>query len=98
MKTLKKILKVLLITILTIVVLFGIYFIYVLKAYYRLDDNLDLDVVSTTDSYEICRTGEEYTIGSYNIGFGAYTPEFSFFMNGVYQRFFTRISIISQAR
>ena len=82
MKTLKKILKALLITIITIVVLFGIYFIYVLKAYYRLDDNLALDVVSTTDSYEICRTGEEYTIGSYNIGFGAYTPEYSFFMNG----------------
>ena len=82
MKTLKKILKVLLITILTIVVLFGIYFIYVLKAYYRLEDNIVLDVVSTTDSYEICSTGEEYTIGSYNIGFGAYTPEYSFFMNG----------------
>ncbi|SMC48298.1 Metal-dependent hydrolase, endonuclease/exonuclease/phosphatase family [Oscillospiraceae bacterium] len=82
MKALKKILKVLLITIISFVVLFGIYFVYVLLAYYRLDDNLALDVVTTTDSFKVCTTGEEYTIGSYNIGFGAYTPEYSFFMNG----------------
>lgn len=82
MKTLKKILKVLLITIISFIVLFGIYFVYVLIAYYRLEDNIELDVVSTTSSYELCTTGEEYTIGSYNIGFGAYTPEYSFFMNG----------------
>ena len=61
MKTLKKILKVLLITIISFIVLFGIYFVYVLIAYYRLEDNLELDVVSTTSSYELCTTGEEYT-------------------------------------
>ena len=82
MKALKKILKALLILIVAIVVIFGIYFVYVLKAYYRLDDNISLEVVSTTSESVPCVTGEEYTIGSYNIGFGAYTPEFSFFMNG----------------
>ncbi|MCQ2503843.1 MAG: endonuclease/exonuclease/phosphatase family protein [Saccharofermentans sp.] len=82
MKKAKKILKAIVAVILTLIVLFGIYFVYVLIAYHRLEDNIALEITSTTDSFEECRTGEEYTIGTYNIGFGAYTPEYSFFMNG----------------
>ena len=82
MKNVKKILKVILAVLLAIVVIFGIYFAYVMISYHRLEDNIVLDVVSTTSENEICAAGEEYTIATYNIGFGAYTPEYSFFMNG----------------
>lgn len=42
---------------------------------------------------DVVTTGREYRISTYNIGFGAYTPDFSFFMDGGSQsRAFSRES------
>ena len=77
----KKILKSILIIILVIVVLFGAYFAYVLLSYHRIEDNLQLDIEgeSATDAL---KTNEMYRISSANLGFGAYSDDYSFFMDG----------------
>lgn len=65
----------------------GIYAGYVLHAYYRLPDKLTLEVnrSGADDDFDqdfLVKAGEEYQIMTYNIGFGAYTKDFSFFMDG----------------
>lgn len=58
----------------------GIYAAYVFTDYYRLDDMIFLGI--TDDTGVAARTGEEYRAVSYNIGFGAYSADFGFFMDG----------------
>ena len=63
----------------------GCYVAYAFIAYERLleEMNLEIGVPSTgIRSSQLLRQGAVYTAVSYNIGFGAYTPEFSFFMDG----------------
>ncbi len=57
-----------------------LYVVYVFVSYYRLDDNLKLDI--TTNTGTLAQTGKTYRISSYNIGFGAYSDDYSFFMDG----------------
>lgn len=52
---------------------------YVFGTYSRIEDNKELEVQDHTA--EQVKTGEEYTAVSYNIGFGAYTADFTFFMD-----------------
>lgn len=65
----------------------GAYVVYVFTSYYRLPDGLTLEVnISGSDSdldqdFRVSR-GEEYEIMTYNIGFGAYKEDYSFFMDG----------------
>ena len=74
----------------TLVVVLGIYIIYLFASYHRIEDNLELTVEkpsgAATDNPENTekqlQTGKEYSALTYNIGFGAYTPDFSFFMDG----------------
>ena len=80
MKILKKTLKALLCLILVLVIVVAAYASYVFIAYYRIDDNLKLEITDNTN--EVIKTGEEQKIISYNIGFCAYTQDFSFFMDG----------------
>ena len=65
------------------------YVVYVCLAYYRLEDRLPLPVennVSVPAEME-----RDYTLVSYNIGFGAYSADYSFFMDGGrYSRAFSR--------
>ena len=56
------------------------YIVYVFADYHRIEDNLSLEVKEGADG--TAPIGEELTIITYNIGFAAYTPEFSFFMDG----------------
>ena len=77
----KKLFKSLSIIILLIVILFAIYSAYVLITYYRLEDNLKLDVYGTSQNNGL-QTNVEYRISSANLGFGAYSDDFSFFMDG----------------
>jgi hypothetical protein len=56
------------------------YVIYVFAAYDRIDDNADLSILNGNDT--AAPVGEELKIITYNIGFAAYTPEYSFFMDG----------------
>ena len=81
MKTAKKIFKI--IGIILGVIIFALigYIIYLFASYHRLEDNLPLEVESHAADAELT-TEKEYSALTYNIGFGAYTPDFSFFMDG----------------
>ena len=62
----------------------AVYFLYVILDYHRLEDYLELEIKKPVqeNKAQAVQTGEEYAIITYNIGFGAYTPDFSFFMDG----------------
>lgn len=55
------------------------YVLYVYLQYYRIDDGQILTVSS--EKTDTIRTGKTYSVMTYNIGFGAYGPDFSFFMD-----------------
>lgn len=67
---------------LLLVVIVG-YVIYVFAAYYRVEDNqiLPVEAVGSAASGELS-TDTTYRAASYNIGFGAYSNDYSFFMDG----------------
>lgn len=80
MTILKKILKIALIALIALVLLIGGYVAYYLLGYHRIEDNLSLTV--SNNQTEKAKVGVEYKVASYNVGFGAYTPDFGFFMDG----------------
>ncbi len=55
------------------------YIIYMQANYYRIEDHAKLEV--RNNPKQTLRTGEAYTAVTYNIGFGAYGPDYSFFMD-----------------
>lgn len=57
----------------------GGYIAYMQAQYYRIEDHLALPVERPVD--DILCTETPYTAVSYNIGFGAYGPDYSFFMD-----------------
>lgn len=57
------------------------YVLYVVCSYSRIDDNLALEVNAGVGSDSV-ETEKEYTVVTQNVGFGAYTPDFTFFMDG----------------
>ncbi|MCQ2531580.1 MAG: endonuclease/exonuclease/phosphatase family protein [Saccharofermentans sp.] len=82
-KKLKKPIKIILIALASIILVALIYVAYVFGSYSRIEDNLVLTpttVGAPNNSSVKCQ--EEYSILSYNIGFGAYTSDYSFFMDG----------------
>ena len=56
------------------------YVVYVFSSYYRLEDKQKLTI--TGKSTEKAKTKKSYRITSGNIGFGAYSDDYSFFMDG----------------
>ena len=83
----KKIVKRILLVLLVVILLFGGYAAYVFGTYYRLPDKLTLEVKrnganSYFDEDFSLVPGEAYFIMTYNIGFGAYRKDYSFFMDG----------------
>lgn len=80
-KVLSAALKVLLAAAAAAAAAFIVYFIYLLCAYHRLDDNIVLDISGSSD-IGTAETGTEYTVMTWNLGFGAYSSDFSFFMDG----------------
>ena len=58
------------------------YVFYVLFEYDRIEDNLPVAVTDTVESELNVNTS--YTAVTYNVGFGAYSPEYSFFMDVSY--------------
>lgn len=55
------------------------YVCYVAISYDRIPDNQTLEIENNTSL--AVQTGKEYTIATYNVGFGAYNHAFSFFMD-----------------
>ena len=75
----KRILIVLLSILAALIVIVGGYVAYVFGTYYRIDDHQVLEVQNPQE--RVLTSGEPHSIMSYNIGFGAYGPEFDFFMD-----------------
>lgn len=78
---LKKTLKALLCVVLALVLVVGAYAGYLMLSYSRIEDNQAI-TPSTTGTDAKVQTGERYTAFIQNLGFGAYTQDFTFFMDG----------------
>lgn len=83
----KKIMKWIGIVIVFLLAVLAVYVIYVFAAYDRLPDKLELNVEKSGESSDFEAEGgfeqkEIYSVMTYNIGFGAYQPDYSFFMDG----------------
>ena len=82
-KSVKRIIWVLLV----IVIAVGAYVAYVFHTYYRLPDKLTLEIKQNGENAYFedrlrITPGEAYFIMTFNIGFGAYRKDYSFFMDG----------------
>ena len=74
--------KRILITVLTVILLCIIGFaVYFFASYYRVEDMLPLDAEGSAQRTEF-PVGTEQKAVTFNIGFGAYEPDFDFFMDG----------------
>lgn len=75
-----------------VIIFLGGYIIYISLQYYRIEDlkSYKKDIVQNTDSSVY--VGNTYTITTYNIGFGAYNHEFSFFMDSGVMKDGTKVS------
>lgn len=93
MRKLHKPLKSILALLLILVLMVGGYAAYIFIDYYRIEDNLQLTPETTgmlpmisvpvpKIPAPMVPAGEELTVTSWNIGFGAYTDQYSFFMDG----------------
>ena len=58
-----------------------VYVGYVFISYSRIEDDQTLDVEGQAKTASV-KLDTEYTAMTYNIGFGAYTPDFTFFLDG----------------
>ena len=76
MKLIKKIGRILLALLLIALLTVGGYVLYLQLNYYRIEDNAALSIRNASE--ETLKTGQSYTALSYNIGFGAYSPDYSF--------------------
>ena len=73
-KTRKRILTVLLILLAVLAVAVAGYFIYFFSSYHRIPDNQELEVFNT-GAQDTVKAGTDYTITTFNIGFGAYSDD-----------------------
>ena len=80
-KSKKSILKIGALALVLVLAIVFSYLIYVIATYKRIEDNQTLTVDGTAVE-DTALTGTEYTIITQNLGFGAYTQDFTFFMDG----------------
>ena len=78
-KKAKNVLKALLLLLCGALIVVLIYFFYVLLSFNRIPDNTDLTVEN--NQARIMKENVEYTAVTYNLGFGCYSKEFSFFLD-----------------
>ncbi|WP_418462752.1 endonuclease/exonuclease/phosphatase family protein [Frisingicoccus sp.] len=64
---------------LALILVVGGYVIYLQSNYYRIEDHAVLEVENNGEN--VLKTGDTYSVVTYNIGFGAYGPDYSFFMD-----------------
>lgn len=79
-KALKIFLKTFISLLVVVILVVGVYVGYVFITYNRIEDNLSLKVEQKSRQ-EMITTGKEYTISTYNIGFGAYSQDYTFFLD-----------------
>ena len=78
-EVLKKFLTVSLSLFFLLVILSCSYIVYMNSSYYRIEDDLSLEVINNQNT--ILEKDTEYSVLTYNTGFGAYDQDYSFFMN-----------------
>ncbi|NQG96648.1 endonuclease/exonuclease/phosphatase family protein [Streptococcus suis] len=78
---LKKIIKWCLSILALILLTVGSYVAYLFLDYHRLEDNLALEVTNQTSQDEFA-VGQTYSMMTFNIGYGSYPSDYSFFMDG----------------
>lgn len=81
----RKILKLFIGILLAVIIVLVSYLTYLYLSYHRIADNQKLTVEVSAESNRnnsTLKTGQKYSAVTYNLGFGAYTPDFSFFMDG----------------
>lgn len=76
----KKLLWILLILLMALLLVAAGYVAYLLIDYHRIGDQLPIE--ATQNSHQALSAEEELTLVSWNIGFGAYNDDYSFFMDG----------------
>ena len=77
----KVLLKIISLVLILAVLTAATYLMYVIVTYDRIEDNQHLVVDGKAEKNEV-KIGQEYTIITQNLGFGAYTQDFTFFMDG----------------
>ncbi|MEA4830061.1 MAG: hydrolase, partial [Enterococcus thailandicus] len=77
----KKLLKILLSIFAILALIIAGYVGYVYLSYHREADNQDLTIQSSSSAKDL-QTAQDYQILTYNIGYAAYPPDYSFFMDG----------------
>ena len=70
-----------LLSLLALALLAAVYVVYVFASWRRLPDNLPLEVASAVQTGGV-EVGKPYCVVTYNVGFGAYSADYSFFMDG----------------
>lgn len=90
-KGFKRTLTIVGIVLLILVLLVGGYLGYIMIQYYRYDD-VERLTVDRNSQNETISLNREYSISTYNIGFGAYNHEYSFFMDEGYMKDGTYVS------
>lgn len=80
-KTANAIIRISLALLLVILIMVSSYLAYVILTYDRIEDKLALQPEGEGIS-DALKLGTEYTIVTQNLGFGAYTRDFTFFMDG----------------
>ena len=78
-KALKRVLQVVGILLVLAIVVVGGYIIYLEATYYRIADNVEVEIDNNPTA--TLKAGTTYKAATYNIGFGAYTPDYTFFMD-----------------
>lgn len=92
---LKKALKITGIILLALLVLFGGYLVYLFSSYHRIEDNQVITPGGTSALEVGVPTGKDLQVTAWNIGFAAYTDQYSFFMDGgKYSRAFSKEAVI----
>ena len=89
-KVLKRVLLSLACVLCVFVIVVGCYLEYVILQYYRIEDNKNLDILDRNEN--TLDTNKTFTITTYNIGFGAYSRDYSFFMDSGYMKDGTYVS------
>lgn len=89
--------------ILVLLLIAGGYVAYVFIDYHRIDDKIVLDVeknyIYSDEIKPAAKAGETYSIVTWNMGFGAYSDDYSFFMDGgKYSRAFSKDAAISNIK
>lgn len=78
-KALKRVLVVVGAILVAVAVVLGGYIAYLMLTYDRIPDGVEVEVGNNPEA--VLQAGEQYAAATYNIGFGAYSPDYTFFLD-----------------